>query len=210
MSRQSDAARLLAIGLLNLADDEGYFYADPRTVRNHLRQQDDDSRITHGALNDLSKIGYISITDHATHGPIGKVIAFLSHQVINRPTASKIKELYDSGSAHGAFNEDSPPERKGKERKGRDQGTGKGIGTLEEFKDFAASLGLPENDGIFFFQDCEEKGWKRGKDPIKDWRMSMQKWKTAGWLPSQKNQPINHKPKFVRPGIDEQIEIPSL
>lgn len=119
MSRQSDATRLLAIGLLNLSDDEGYFYADPKIVRNHLRQQDDDSLITHGALTELSKIGYISFSEHHTHGRIGKVVEFMSHQVINRPTPSKIKALYDSGSAHGVITEDSPPERKGKEGKGR-------------------------------------------------------------------------------------------
>jgi len=80
---------------------------------------------------------------------------------------------------------------------------------LEEFKDFATSLGLPENDGVFFFQDCAEKGWKRGKEPIRDWRMSMQKWKTGGWLPSQKA--AGGKPKAsAKTGIVENLQFPEL
>ena len=97
MGRQSDATKLLAIGLLNLADDDGYFYADPKAVRNSIRQNDDDSRIATVSLRDLSEIGYISIRNHATHGPIGKIESFAAHQVINKPKPSKIKALYEYG-----------------------------------------------------------------------------------------------------------------
>jgi len=97
MIRQSDATKLLAIGLLNLADDDGYFYADPKAVRNSIRQNDDDSRIATVSLRDLSEIGYISIRNHATHGPIGKIESFAAHQVINKPKPSKIKALYEYG-----------------------------------------------------------------------------------------------------------------
>ena len=38
ISRQSDAAKLLAIGLLNYADDEGYFYADARMPCSQIGQ----------------------------------------------------------------------------------------------------------------------------------------------------------------------------
>ncbi len=120
MGRQSDATKLLAIGLLNLADDEGYFYADPKAVRNAIRPNDDDSRIATVSLRDLSEIGYISIREHTTHGPIGKIDSFASHQVINKPKASKIKALYESGINTVSIPDCDRLERKGKEGNGKE------------------------------------------------------------------------------------------
>lgn len=125
MGRQSDATKLLAIGLLNLADDEGYFYADPKAVRNAIRPNDDDSRIATVSLRDLSEIGYISIREHATHGPIGKIDSFASHQVINKPKTSKIKALYESGINTVSIPDCDRLEGKGKE--GNKEGNGKEI-----------------------------------------------------------------------------------
>jgi hypothetical protein len=119
MAAQSDVTKLLAIGLLNYADDEGYFYSDPRMVRNAIRPLDDDSRSTTVALRELSEIGYIQTCEHATHGVIGKVIAFEKHQVINKKTPSKLKPLFeqvtqgnsDYGSATVVLPEDYRPEQ---------------------------------------------------------------------------------------------------
>lgn len=96
MSRQTDAAKLLAIGLLNYADDEGFFYADAPMVRAAIRPLDDDSTIVRRSLDELSRIGYIEVREHATHGTIGKIVAFTEHQRVDRPKASKIKGLWDS------------------------------------------------------------------------------------------------------------------
>jgi hypothetical protein len=119
MSKQSDATKLLAVGLLNLADDEGYLYADPKMVRNALRPMDDDSRITTVSLRELSEIGYLSLRDHPTHGQIGRIESFCKHQVINKPKSSIIKELHEYGS-----NTVSIPDSSGLERNGME-----GIGT---------------------------------------------------------------------------------
>ena len=96
MTRQSDAAKLLAIGLLNYADDEGFFYADPRMVRAALRPLDEDSTSVRAALADLSKIGYLEVREHVSHGPIGRVVSFLEHQRIDRAQPSKVREFYDA------------------------------------------------------------------------------------------------------------------
>jgi DNA replication protein DnaT len=74
MSRQSDCVRLLAIGLLNLADDEGYFYADPSIVRSALRPFDDDSTIVRAALKTLVQIEYIETFLHPSHGELRSTI----------------------------------------------------------------------------------------------------------------------------------------
>ena len=115
MQKRSDTTKLLAIGLLNYADDDGYFYAEPKAVRNAIRPNDDDSRITTVALRELSDIGYITIRNHDTHGEIGFIHSFSNHQVINKRYPSKIKELYDYGSDTVVIRDSYCEERKGKE-----------------------------------------------------------------------------------------------
>jgi hypothetical protein len=110
MSRLDDKTRLVAIGLLNLADDEGYFMADPLFVKSQLFPFTDDSLRIHGALTTLSTIGWIEAIKHPTHGPIARVVNFRKHQKINRPTPSKIKAYWindDSLRIHGGLTEDS-------------------------------------------------------------------------------------------------------
>jgi len=150
--------RLLAIAVLNLADDEGYFEADARLVRGDVFPYDEDSRRTHGGLTELSRIGYITIRTSKTKGEIGLVCNFKKHQVINRPTPSKLKAEYiaasrntndliggtnkstqlteDSLSDHGGLTEEAVLEE--------EQGTGKGNreeeqGSIKEKGDSAKS-----------------------------------------------------------------------
>lgn len=84
--------------------------------------------------------------------------------------------------------------------------TDKSRGTEDEFKEFAIEIGLPFNDGTFLYNHFVESNWKRGKEPIKDWKAAMRKWKSAGWLPSQKNasktqpRPTNEKLKYQQNG----------
>lgn len=70
----------------------------------------------------------------------------------------------------------------------------KARGTIEELKKFAIEIGLPESDGESMFYHWESNGWKNGSSPSKNWKAGIQKWKSQGWLPSQK-KPINGKPK---------------
>ena len=143
MSKQSDSTKLLAVGLLNVADDEGYFFADARMIRNAIRPLDDDSRITTVSLRELSEIGYIEIRNHPTHGAIGFVPSFLIHQVINKSKPSKIKGLYTDGS-----NTVSIPYQSGLEGKG----TGKGNGTGKE-KDNSCPISSDEKECVFIWSN---------------------------------------------------------
>ena len=59
-------------------------------------------------------------------------------------------------------------------------------GVLSELKSFAVELGLPESDGESMFDHWEANGWRNGSSPSRDWRAGMRKWKSQGWLPSQK------------------------
>lgn len=75
----------------------------------------------------------------------------------------------------------------------------KAKGTLEEFKAYAVSQDLPENDGEFMFNKLEGNGWMNGKSPVKDWKAVVRTWKSGEWLPSlqeKKRNAANHiKPR---------------
>jgi hypothetical protein len=125
ISRLSEFSRLLALALLNYSDDEGYFNAHPSLIRGNLFPFQDDSNNILGSLQDLSRVGYISITNSEDGREIGKIINFEKHQRIDKPQKSKIKPLTeDSTNRLGLFVDDS----KSRPRGNREQGTGNGTG----------------------------------------------------------------------------------
>ena len=77
MRRLSDTAQLMALALLNLSDDGGYFLADLFPVRSFARPFDEDSVKTHGALSELSLSGWVKIVDQPTRGRL--VVNFEKH-----------------------------------------------------------------------------------------------------------------------------------
>jgi len=118
MGRLDDTTKCLAIAILNLADDEGYFLADPILVRNFCRPFDDDSTNTRRAIDELSKIGYIEVSEcDELAGGIGKVTKFSEHQRVDRVTPSQIKRYFDSSRIRRGFVEPSLQEGKGREGK---------------------------------------------------------------------------------------------
>lgn len=122
MATVSADAALLAIGLLNYADDEGYFNANPMLIKAAIfpiRQTKDIAKVL---LPELIKIGYVvAFTD--SYGRIyGCVTNFTNHQVINKPKDSKISclELLQYDYCSGVVGLPTGREGKGKERKGKD------------------------------------------------------------------------------------------
>jgi len=126
-------ARLLAIGLLNIADDAGYFNANPALIKSAIFPFTEASLNPHGGLaedsftiqtvlNELSKIEYIELLKGSDDRSYGRVKKFLSHQKISHPSPSKIKGKIEFTEAsrrpHGGLTEASAQERKGKEGKG--------------------------------------------------------------------------------------------
>lgn len=123
MAKQSDSAQLLAIGLLNYADDEGFFFADARLIRAQLRPFDEDSKNVLRSIQELSRIGYLEVVEHSTHGAIGRIVSFLEHQRIDKPRKSTIRPLFeDSKMNPRTIQEESQPEGKGMERNGSRNG----------------------------------------------------------------------------------------
>ena len=121
LGRLSDRAKLVAIGLHNLADDEGYFQAEPRLIHNQLFPLQDDYGTTTVSLQELHGAGFISIKSTPESGPIGLVVNFVTHQVINKPKGSKIKQYHDVGLVPDEYGTSTVLLPSGREGKGRER-----------------------------------------------------------------------------------------
>jgi hypothetical protein len=120
MSRLPYDTRILALGLLNLADDEGYFSADPDYIRGAVLFREDSSNVRR-MLDELSRSGWITLCGTAER-PIGRVVNFRKHQRVDRPQPSRLKQY--------ALDESSTNDRRPlDDRSTQDQGTGKGKDT---------------------------------------------------------------------------------
>lgn len=174
LSSVSIEANLLAVGLLNYSDDEGYFNANPRLVNasifpiralslNNHGSISDESVMSHGRvidqstmvqnmLNELHKIVYIRLFNEVDGRLYGKVEHFTKHQIINRPKPSKIKQIVmNHGSIsdasltnHGRVNDQSPLEQ-GTGNREQVHKTGETPAPPEDLKtDIPADLQIPE------------------------------------------------------------------
>lgn len=141
MSAMPDAARLLALGLLNYSDDEGYFWANEKMIRGALRPFDDDSTIIRRSLAQLASIGYLMIGKTDDGRECGVIVNFAKHQKIDRPKPSEIKGL-------ASFDDQSSIIRRGLDdqslldRKGKDQGK-EGINTSAKSGDLSGAPAEP-------------------------------------------------------------------
>lgn len=136
LSTVSAEAHLLSAALLCYCDDEGYFRANPELVRGGTIPLRVDSARIEVLLSELESIGYIQRAVGKDGRLYGRVVNFSDHQVINRPTPSRIRPLVkfthpplSSVSPHGALTV-------GKEGKGNGSG-GEGNGD-------ARATGTPE------------------------------------------------------------------
>ncbi len=111
LAGEPDEVRLAGVGLLNIADDHGYFLAKPALIRSALWPLDEDSTKARRTLARLSEVGYIEVREHPTHGSIGWVVNFTKHQRVDRPSDSKIKAYFDSSNDRRMIVERSLPEQ---------------------------------------------------------------------------------------------------
>lgn len=138
MSEVSEAACLLAIGLLNYADDEGYFNANPKLIKAAIFPIREQSGSIPVLMRELSSVGYISLFSSHDGKIYGLVNNFAKHQVINKAKKSIIRELCTLPYEHGSDTEVLPPgkEGKGKEGKGKTPHTGdEKISPVDNFPD---------------------------------------------------------------------------
>lgn len=86
-------SRLAAIALLNYADDRGYFICNHLVIRGELFPFEEDSKNVLGAIEDLSRIGFLALGKTAEGKRVGHIVNFLSHQRIDKPQLSEIEGL---------------------------------------------------------------------------------------------------------------------
>lgn len=110
--------RLLAIGLLNHADDEGYFKAHQALIRATVFPFSESSVNIHGMLKRLENIQYLTLFEGSDGKQYGVIRNFKKHQKVNRPSPSKIKGFH-------VITENSVNDHE-QLSAGKEQGTGKG------------------------------------------------------------------------------------
>ena len=113
----SSEACLLAIGLLNHCDDEGFFNANPKLVESDIFPLRELSNTTTVLIQELCSIGYITLYQGTDNKTYGHIVNFEKHQVINKKTSSKIKDLCDLQHSYHTTPVVLPT---GKERKGKE------------------------------------------------------------------------------------------
>lgn len=115
MSRLPYDTRILALGLLNLADDEGYFSADTDYIRGAVLFREDSSNVRR-MLDELSRSGWITLCGTAER-PIGRVVHFRKHQRVDRPQPSRLKQyaLDESSTNDRRALDDQSTQEQGKE-----------------------------------------------------------------------------------------------
>jgi len=119
LSAISAEACLLAVGLLNHCDDEGYFNANPKLVEADVFPLRELSGKTTVLIQELVSIGYINLFSGSDGKTYGHIVSFERHQVINKKKPSVIKDLCELPYEYGS---DTVPVPVGKERKGKEHG----------------------------------------------------------------------------------------
>ena len=174
----SPEAALLAIGLLNMADDEGYFNANPKLISSMIFPIRDLSGSITVLIQELSEIGYLKLYEGTDGKKYGSVVNFSAHQVINKKKPSRIRELCGVPYDYRTATVPVPTERKGKEGNGKERNTRFARPSVDDVADYCAE----RNNGInpqAFVDYYEANGWKVGRNPMKDWKASVRTWEQS-------------------------------
>ena len=108
--------------------------------------------------------------------------------LVNQKPTTKVKQISTPSSSSSTSSSDITILKDSKAK-----------GSLDELKSYAVQIGLKESDGESMFDHWTANGWKNGQSKSRDWKAGMRKWKSQGWMPSQKTN--GAKPKHA--GISE-------
>src|SRR3954471_7361128 len=137
---------VLAAGLLNYADDEGYFNANPKLIQATVFPLRELSSTVPVMLHELSGIGYLRLFSGTDGKQYGHICKFLEHQVISHAKTSKIKGLEESSNVPVSVQKITA----GKEGNGKE-------GNGSQFQD--RSMNLSDSDcGILICQTLSFSG----------------------------------------------------
>jgi hypothetical protein len=143
----SREVRLLGLGLLNVADDEGYFRAHPGVIAGQLFPYDADGyEFVRGALPEL--VGSEWIEMDPVSG-LGRIRKFAEHQRVDKPRPSNLKRKWGiaetSWKVPGILKEASKEEGKGNRREGKGREVASAGGVREKSRPLQEQLLGAEN-----------------------------------------------------------------
>jgi hypothetical protein len=178
LSALSAETQLLAAGLLCYADDEGYFNANPKLVGAAIFATRELPVSVHDMLTELCNVGYIELGSCADGRTYGRIVNFLTHQRINRPTQSVISSLQVSWNTHTQVSESSTNVSSGIRNK---------EGNKEKEKTGASAFVCPSWISADVWQAFEEMR-KKSRKPLTDFARrgiigKLEKWKAGGHNP---------------------------
>lgn len=118
LSKLSPLAHMLGAALLNPADDEGYFLANPGLVKaaTFPVREDFDADVAGRCLDELARVEYVRLGTLPDGRRVGQVTTFLNHQRVDKPTPSRLGKLPiqwddDSATTRRGLDEPSPKPR---------------------------------------------------------------------------------------------------
>ncbi|QIF03714.1 hypothetical protein [Roseimicrobium sp. ORNL1] len=123
--------RLLAIALLNWADDEGYFLAAAALIKGNLFPFTEASPDVPSMFAELCRVGWMQLGTDTEGRKVGRIINFSKHQCVNKPRASRLKDTSTFSLPLPDASMKAPvpfPEASMEEGNGRGIGTGSGVG----------------------------------------------------------------------------------
>lgn len=121
MAQLPPETQLMGIALLNMADDEGYFEANPRIVRGEVMPFRDDLATVSRDLRELARAGWIEVRDTSGHGHVGLIVNWAKHQRVDHPKKSKLAVYFSASDSREAF---APSSREPRDASREEQGTG--------------------------------------------------------------------------------------
>lgn len=128
LSELPEATHMLAAAILNFADDDGYFNANPSLIKAGCFPLREPSVSIHDSLTALANIGFLRLGTGSDRRRYGHIVSFKKHQRINRATESRIRVLditWDySVSPHVVLSESSLLEQGTGNREQGNKGTG--------------------------------------------------------------------------------------
>ena len=190
MAGASRDARLVAIALLNYADDEGIFLANERVFKGALFPFDNDLDVR-GAFQELSNNGFVAFVEHSGK-TLGKILNFRLHQRIDKPQKSRFHAenvvfgdiprtlQEDSTNIPRTFQESSMTEVEREVEREVEEGSGSRKGKKER----ASRSGplIPSFDDFAAWAESEHPDWSREASA---WyrQMASQDWITTSGRP---------------------------
>ena len=140
LSGLPEVTHMLAAALLNYADDEGYFNANPKLVQAECLPLREPSVSVHTSLMQLASVGYLRLGIGRDNRKYGHIVKFLAHQRVSHPYASKIRVLDitwdDSVTIHGTLNDFSLLEREREEEKEKEKDSSDAVASECDFEEW--------------------------------------------------------------------------